>query len=147
LGKEKGKEKHIFKLAKGFFFLGFEFLICLFEHLLFSCTFVFPLQETQALPRVSGFAEGFLSGPRQRISLPSAALGTEELTALNPLPTVGPSAGRDPRQNHLFAESQPSARSAPSEKERAPSHLGCRPLCREPPPQLSAKALTRVYPG
>jgi hypothetical protein len=63
LEKEKGKEKHIIKLAKGFFFLGFEFLICLFEHLLFSCTFVFPKQETQALPRVSGFAEGFLSGP------------------------------------------------------------------------------------
>jgi hypothetical protein len=83
------------------------------------------LQETQALPRVPGFAEGFLSGP-----LPSAALGTAVLTALRPLPRVGPSAGRDPRQNHLFAESEPSARSAPSEKERAPSHLGCRPLCR-----------------
>jgi hypothetical protein len=81
------------------------------------------LQETQALPIVSGFAEGFLSG------LPSVALGTGVLTALNPLPTDGPSVGRDPRQNHLFVESQPSARSAPSE-ERAPSHLGCRPLCR-----------------
>jgi hypothetical protein len=75
------------------------------------------------LPRVSGFAEGFLSGPRQRISLPRAALCTEVLTTLHPLPTAGPSAGRDPRQNHLFAESQPSARRAPSEKERTPSHL------------------------
>jgi hypothetical protein len=95
-----------------------------------------PLQETQALPRVSGrvsgFAEGFLSGPRQRNSLPSAALGTEVLTALNPLLTVGPSAGWGARRNHLFAESQHSARSAPSEKERAPSHLGCHPLCRRP---------------
>jgi hypothetical protein len=58
------------------------------------------------------------------------ALGTSVLTALHPLPRVGPSAGRDPRHNHVFAESQPSARCAPSEKERAPSHLGCRPLCR-----------------
>jgi hypothetical protein len=58
------------------------------------------------------------------------ALGTSVLTALHPLPRVGPSAGRDPRHNHVFAESQPSARCAPSEKERERSHLGCRPLCR-----------------
>jgi hypothetical protein len=62
----------------------------------------------------SGFAEGFLTGPRHR-----RTHGTKSFAD-----------GRDPRQNHLFAESQPSARIAPSEKERAPSHLGCRPLCR-----------------
>jgi hypothetical protein len=62
-------------------------------------------QETRALPRVPGFVEGFLSDPRQRKSLSSAALRTEVLTALHPLPRVGPSAGRDPRHNHLFAES------------------------------------------
>jgi hypothetical protein len=88
------------------------------------------LQETQALPRVPGFAEGFLSGPRQRKSLPRAALGTAVLTRLHPLPRVGPSAGWDPRHNQIFAECQPSARCAPLEKEGAPSHLGCRPLCR-----------------
>jgi hypothetical protein len=87
------------------------------------------LQETQALPRVYGFAEGFLSGPRQRKSLPSTALGTTILTTLQPLPRVGPSAGWDPRHNQVFAEGQRSARRAPSEKERAPSHyLGCCPL-------------------
>jgi hypothetical protein len=91
------------------------------------------LQETQPLPRVPGFAEGFLSGPRQRRKcLPRAALGTAVLTTLHHLPRVGPSAGCDSWHNHVFAERQPSARSAPSEKERAPSHLGCRPLCRRP---------------
>jgi hypothetical protein len=88
------------------------------------------LQETQALPRVPGFAEGFLSGPRKRKSLLRAVLGTAALTALHPLPRVKPSAGLDPRHNQVFAESQPSARCALSEKERALSHLGCRPLCR-----------------
>jgi hypothetical protein len=48
------------------------------------------LQETQALPRVPGFAEGFLSGPRQRKSLSRAALDTTVFTALHPLPRVGP---------------------------------------------------------
>jgi hypothetical protein len=70
------------------------------------------------LPRVPGFAEGFLSGPRQRKSLPRAALGIAVLTALHPLSRVGPSAGRDPRHNNVFVESQPSTGSAPSEKER-----------------------------
>jgi hypothetical protein len=68
-------------------------------------TMVFLLQETQALPRVPDFAEGFLSGPRQRKSLRRAALGTAALTALHPLPRVGPSAGLDPRHNQVFAES------------------------------------------
>jgi hypothetical protein len=62
------------------------------------------IQETQALPRVLGFAEGFLLGPWQRKSLPKAALGTTVLTALHPLPRVGPSAGREPRHNQVFAE-------------------------------------------
>jgi hypothetical protein len=35
----------------------------------------------------------------------------------------------DPQHNQVFVEGQRSARMAPSEKERAPSHLGCRPLC------------------
>jgi hypothetical protein len=87
-------------------------------------------QEIRAFPRVSDFTEGFLSDPWQRKSLPSAALGTTILTALQPLPRVGPSARWDPRHNQIFAEGQRSARSAPSEKERAPSHLDCRPLCR-----------------
>jgi hypothetical protein len=82
------------------------------------------------LPRVYLFAERFLSGPRHRIALPRAALGTAALTALPLLPRLGPSAGRDPRHNQVFAEGQHSARKAPSEKERAPSHLACRPLCR-----------------
>jgi hypothetical protein len=86
------------------------------------------LQETQALPRVPGFAEDFLSGPRQKKSLSSAALGTSILTALEPLSRVEPSAGWDLRHNQIFAEGQPSARSASSEKGRASSHLGCRPL-------------------
>jgi hypothetical protein len=88
------------------------------------------LQETQALPRVYLVAESLLSGPQHRIALPRAALGTVALTALTPLPRVGPSAGRDPRHNQVFTEGQRSARMAPSEKERAPSHLGCRPPCR-----------------
>jgi hypothetical protein len=53
------------------------------------------LQETKALARVFVFAKGFLSGPRHRISLPSATLSTEILTELPPLPRVGPSAGWD----------------------------------------------------
>jgi hypothetical protein len=73
---------------------------------------------------------GLFIGPRQRKSLSSAALGTTILTTLQHLSRVGPSAGWDPRHNQDFAEGQPSARSVPSEKKRAPSHLGCRPLCR-----------------
>jgi hypothetical protein len=49
---------------------------------------------------------------------------------LQPLPSVGPSAGWDPRQNQVFAEGQLLARATPSEKELAPSHLSCHPLCR-----------------
>jgi hypothetical protein len=63
------------------------------------------LQETQALPRVPGFVEGFLSGPRERKSLPRAALSTAVLTALHPLPRVGPSAGWDPHNQALGKES------------------------------------------
>jgi hypothetical protein len=87
------------------------------------------LPETQDLSRVYVFAEGFLSGPRHNKSLPRAALGTAILTALPPLPRVGPLAGWDPRHNQVFSEGQRSTWNAPSEKERVPSHLGCRPLC------------------
>jgi hypothetical protein len=100
------------------------------EHMKSNLNYKSSLQETQALPRVYDFAEGFLSGPRQRKSLPRATLGTAILTTLQPLSRVGPSAGWDLQHNQVFAEGQRSARSAPSEKERAPSHLGCRPLCR-----------------
>jgi hypothetical protein len=59
----------------------------------------------------SGFAEGFLTGPRHR-----RTHGTKSFAD-----------GRDPRQNHLCAESQPSARIAPSAQMqpvlRAPSKV------------------------
>jgi hypothetical protein len=105
-------------------------------------------QEIRAFPRVSDFTEGFLSDPWQRKSLPSAALGTTILTALQPLPRVGPSARWDPRHNQIFAEGQRSARSAPSvgtdatcaERHGPPLGKGVDPglprltvLCREPP--------------
>jgi hypothetical protein len=62
------------------------------------------LRETQALPSVYGFAEGLLSGTRQSWSVPRAAVGTGWLTAQPPLPTAGPSAPHDPRQDGFFAE-------------------------------------------
>jgi hypothetical protein len=77
----------------------------------------------------SKLCRGLFIEPSAKKILPSAALSTAILTALQPLPRVGPSAGWDHRHNQVFAEGQPSARSAPSEKERALSHLGCRPLC------------------
>jgi hypothetical protein len=72
------------------------------------------------LPLESQVCRGlFLSGPRQRKSLPSTALGTAVLTALHPLPRVGPSAGRDPQHNQLFAESQPSTWSGVRRRRRS----------------------------
>jgi hypothetical protein len=68
---------------------------------------------------------GLFIGPSAMKIFAKSRVGTAVLTALQPLPRVGPSAGWDPRHNQDFAKSHPSARSAPT-----PSHLGCRPLCR-----------------
>jgi hypothetical protein len=119
------------------------------------------LQETQALPMVFVFAEGFFSGPQHRKSLPRAALGNQKFTALPPLPRSGRRQARtlgiiktlpiaSPRhgvhrrrrseRRHIWAAVHCADRSAVGPSAQMPPVPSAAA-------QLSAKALTRVYPG
>jgi hypothetical protein len=85
------------------------------------------LPETQTLPRASGFAEGQISGTRQRPSLPRAGR-------------------RSPRQRQAlgkeaFAEGQPSAKKRPSAKKKSLPRASLLALGKESLPRAYLTAL------
>jgi hypothetical protein len=117
------------------------------------------IQETQALPRVSGFAEGFLSGKENLCREPRSAqqysrhcilcrrsgrrqAGTLGIikSLLSASPRHGVHRRRRSEHRHIWA----AVHCADGSTVRPSAQMQPVPSA---PPSLSAKALTRVYPS